>query len=36
MLCNVEDVREIVKALKEAHPYEEVGYDIYPLLNLDE
>lgn len=23
----------IVKALKEAHPYEEVAYDLYPLLN---
>ena len=25
----------ILKAMKEAHPYEEVAYDIYPLLNKD-
>ncbi len=24
---------EILKALKEAHPYEEVAYDLYPLSN---
>jgi len=25
---------EVIKALKQAHPYEEVAYDIYPLSNL--
>jgi len=25
---------EVIKALKEAHPYEEVAYDIYPLTNI--
>jgi dinuclear metal center YbgI/SA1388 family protein len=24
---------EIIKALKQSHPYEEVAYDIYPLVN---
>jgi len=27
---------EIVAALKQAHPYEEVAYDIYPLLNKNQ
>lgn len=26
---------EIVKAMQQAHPYEEVAYDIYPLENRD-
>jgi dinuclear metal center YbgI/SA1388 family protein len=25
---------QIIEALKQAHPYEEVAYDIYPLTNL--
>jgi len=28
-------VAEVVRALKKAHPYEEVAYDIYPLANAD-
>ncbi len=27
---------EILKALKAAHPYEEVAFDVYPLLNVHE
>lgn len=27
------DVKRIIAAMKEAHPYEEAAYDIYPLLN---
>ncbi len=27
--------RAILKAMVEAHPYEEVAYDLYPLLNHD-
>ena len=26
---------QIVAALKEAHPYEEVAFELYPLLELD-
>ena len=26
---------EVIKALKQAHPYEEVAYDIYPLTNTN-
>ena len=27
---------QVLKALKEAHPYEEVAYELYPTLNLDQ
>ncbi len=27
------DIKKVVKAMIEAHPYEEAAYDIYPLLN---
>ena len=27
--------REVVAALKEAHPYEEVAFDLYPLAALE-
>jgi hypothetical protein len=28
-----ERTREIVAALREAHPYEEVAFDLYPLAD---
>jgi hypothetical protein len=31
-----ERAREVVAALLEAHPYEEVAFDLYPLAGLDE
>ena len=31
----VEVVAEVVSALVAAHPYEEVAYDLYPLLELE-
>jgi hypothetical protein len=31
-----EHAEQIVAALKEAHPYEEVAFELYPLLRLDE
>src|SRR5438552_6991630 len=27
--------REVVAALREAHPYEEVAFDLYPLAELE-
>lgn len=33
MIAKQWDVAETVKALKAAHPYEEVAYDVYPLQN---
>ena len=31
----VERARAVVDALVAAHPYEEVAYDLYPLVHLD-
>jgi hypothetical protein len=31
----VERVQEIVAALLEAHPYEEVAFELYPLVDLE-
>lgn len=32
-IAPAEIVPEVIAAMKKAHPYEEVAYDIYPLLN---
>ncbi len=34
--CDRDDARTIIAALKEAHPYEEVAFDIYQLIEEDE
>lgn len=36
VVCERKKSKELVSALKKAHPYEEVALDIYPLLNEDE
>jgi len=33
VLVNSFDVKRIVAEMKKAHPYEEVAYDVYPLVN---
>lgn len=33
VLVNSFDVNKVVASMKQAHPYEEVAYDIYPLVN---
>lgn len=30
--CNRDKAKQAVQAMKKAHPYEEVAFDIYPLL----
>ena len=32
-LCEEQDIGRILHAMIQAHPYEEVAYDIYPLIN---
>ncbi len=32
MVCSKDSVKEVVAAIKQAHPYEEVALDIFPLL----
>lgn len=35
-LCDRAKVKEVVEAIKKVHPYEEVDFDIIPLVGLDE
>ncbi len=34
VLCSRSLLNDVVTAMKAAHPYEEVAYDIYPLENF--
>jgi hypothetical protein len=34
--CDRSRAKAVIEAMKIAHPYEEVAYDIYPLLEEDE
>jgi hypothetical protein len=36
MLVGEQDLGAVVSAMREAHPYEEVAYDIYPIMNPGE
>ncbi len=36
VVCPWEKIKEAVKAVKEAHPYEEVPIDIHPVLSEDD
>jgi len=31
--CERQDAKVMISAMKTAHPYEEVGFDIYPLVD---
>jgi hypothetical protein len=31
--CSLDKIEEIIIALKKVHPYEQVAYDVYPLLD---
>lgn len=33
MLCEQWKINEVLAAMREAHPYEEIAYDVYPLTN---
>jgi len=33
VICHRSQAKEVIAAMKQAHPYEEVAYDIFPLLN---
>jgi hypothetical protein len=33
-VCPRENIKKVVNAIKENHPYEEVALDIYPLENI--
>lgn len=33
-VCPKEKLKEVIKAIKEVHPYEEVAMDVYPLQDI--
>lgn len=33
VLCEKQDLNRVIHAMKQSHPYEEVAYDVYPLIN---
>lgn len=35
-ICPKEKVKEVIAAMKKVHPYDEVAFDIYPLLDEEE
>ena len=34
--CNRSDLPQIIKAVKEAHPYEEPVIEVYPMLDISQ
>lgn len=36
VVCNRADAKAVIAAMRHAHPYEEVAFDIYPLLDESE
>ncbi len=36
IVCERKDAKRIIEIMKQNHPYEEVAFDIYPLLDEDE
>ncbi len=33
-ICSREKLEDVIKAIKEVHPYEEVAFDIFPLEDI--
>ena len=36
MVCEAQFIKQVLAALKAAHPYEEPAYDVYKALTLEE
>jgi hypothetical protein len=36
VICGQDKAKKIIEAMKKVHPYEEVAFDIYPLINEEE
>ncbi len=36
MVCNREKAKKVIEEMKKTHPYEEVAFDIYPLILEEE
>ena len=35
-ICPKDKIKQVIKAIKKAHPYEDLALDIYPLLTEEE
>lgn len=35
-VCDRGSAKEVIKKMREVHPYEEVAFDIYPLISEEE
>ena len=33
-ICKRANLKRVLAAMKKVHPYEEIAFDVYPLLNL--
>lgn len=36
VICNKDKAKEVISAMRTAHPYDEVAFDIYPLISEEE
>lgn len=36
VVCDRDNAKEVIRAMKKVHPYEEVAFDIYPLIDEGE
>jgi hypothetical protein len=36
VVCDRDKAKQVIAAMKSAHPYEEVAFDIYPLVSEEE
>ena len=36
MVCEKRFIKEVIKAMKEAHPYEEVAYGVVEILTVED
>lgn len=36
VVCERDIAKRVIKAMRQAHPYEEVAFDIYPLLSEED
>lgn len=36
VICDLDNAKAVIAAMKKAHPYEEVAFDVYPLITEDE
>ncbi len=35
VVCPTGIIKDVIQAMKAAHPYEEIAYEVYPLLNFE-